>query len=179
METNPIYGRGCTSAFLQAHVLAEVLAQTRDPSERSRRYYREAREILLPHFQFSIRADHMLQSRSKQSRGIPIPVADRLMRHAFEVAWTPAMNESPLVAREMIKAIEMREISPLGVRLAVLFQILWYFLLSFFKREKPVVLFAGPPRVEFMSKLPAPSPERTAPLVRASDEEAPGDALGA
>ncbi|HEX3594077.1 MAG TPA: FAD-dependent monooxygenase [Polyangiaceae bacterium] len=171
METNPVYGRGCTSAFVQADVLSSVLARTSDSSERSRQYYAETRELLLPHYDFSVRTDHMLQSRSKQSRGIEVPAADRFIRHAFEVAWVPAMNASPIVAREMLKAMEMRELSPFGVRLAVLFSLMWHFFASFFRREKPRDLFAGPPRAEFMAKLPAahaPAPE----------EDEPADAAG-
>jgi hypothetical protein len=53
----------------------------------------------------------------------------------------------------MIKAMEMREISPLGVRLYVLLQLFMQFLLSFFRRSKPT-LFEAPPRAVFMAKLP-------------------------
>jgi 2-polyprenyl-6-methoxyphenol hydroxylase-like FAD-dependent oxidoreductase len=178
METNPVYGRGCTSAFVQGDVLATVLAATRDPRERSRRYYAKTRELLLPHFNFSVRTDHMLHSRSKQSRGLPIPAADQFVRHAFEVAWIPAMNASPLVAREMLKAIEMRELSPLGVRFAVLFQLMWHFFLSFFRREKPPALFVGPPRAEFLSHLPAPKPDREAPAARVGEDDEQWDTAG-
>ncbi len=177
METNPVYGRGCTSAFVQGDTLSTVLAATKDPSERSRRYYATTRELLLPHYNFSIRTDHMLQSRSKQSRGLPIPAADRFVRHAFETVWIPAMNSSPLVAREMLKAMEMRELSPLGVRLAVAFQLLWHFVLSFF-RKPPPALFVGPPRAEFMAKLPAPKPEREEPAVRAGGDDEQLDVMG-
>ena len=94
------------------------------------------------------------------------------MRYAFDVAWIPAMNRNPIVAREMIKAMEMREISSLGMRLFVLFQILWQFVLSFFRREKPT-LFEAPPRAEFMTKLPASALAEPAP-----DAVAGEDALG-
>jgi hypothetical protein len=103
----------------------------------------------------------MLQSRSKQSRGLPIPAADQFVRHAFEVAWIPAMNKNPVIAREMVKAMEMREISSLGVRLAVLFYVAWEFFLSFFRRTKPPALFEAPPRAEFLSKLAAAAPGPT------------------
>ncbi len=177
METNPIYGRGCTSAFVQADVLATVLSATRDPSERSRRYYATAREVLLPHFNFSVRTDHMLHARSKQSRGLPVPAADQFIRHAFEVAWIPAMNSSPVVAREMIKAMEMRDLSPLGVRIAVLLQLMWHFFLSFFRREKPTALFVGPPRAEFMERLPT-KPERAPSSVSPATDDEQWDTAG-
>ena len=61
--------------------------------------------------------------------------------------------------------MEMRDISSLGVRLFVLFQLLWQFVLSFFRKERPV-LFEAPPREEFMARLP-----------RSALEPAPADAL--
>jgi 2-polyprenyl-6-methoxyphenol hydroxylase-like FAD-dependent oxidoreductase len=158
VETNPMYGRGCASAFVQAEALSDVLSATPDPSDRSRRYYSTTRRLLLPHFNFCLSADRMLQSRSKQSRGLPIPAADQFIRHAFEVAWIPAMNKNPVIAREMVKAMEMREISSLGVRLAVLFYVAWEFFSSFFRRTKPAALFDAPPRAEFLGKLAAASP---------------------
>ncbi|HVW30824.1 MAG TPA: FAD-dependent oxidoreductase [Polyangiaceae bacterium] len=160
IETNPIYGRGTACAFVQAHVLADSLRATRDARARSRRYYDDTFRELRPHFDLSVRTDRMLQSRSEQSRGLPVPAADVFVRKAFEAAWTPAMNRSSLVAREMIKAMEMRELSPLHVRLAVVFHIVWHFFLSLFRREKDGELFAGPPRAEFLRRLPSREVEK-------------------
>jgi hypothetical protein len=94
------------------------------------------------------------------------------LHKAFEAAWTPAMNRSALVAREMVKAMEMRELSPLLVRLAVVFHVLWHFLLSLLRREKDASPFAGPARAEFMQRLASPKVE--APSAPAQAEE-PGE----
>lgn len=153
VETNPIYGRGTACAFVQSHILASVLRTTKDSRERSSRYYGQTRRELRPHFDLSVRADRMLQSRSLQSRGLPVPAGEAFVHKAFEVAWTPAMNRSGLVAREMIKSMEMRELSPLQVRLAVVFHVLWHFLASLFRREKDPSPFEGPARAEFMKRL--------------------------
>jgi 2-polyprenyl-6-methoxyphenol hydroxylase-like FAD-dependent oxidoreductase len=153
VETNPIYGRGTACAFVQAHVLADVLRTTDDAHERSRRYYQQTERELRPHFDLSVRTDRMLQSRSRQSRGLPVPAGEVFLHKAFEAAWTPAMNRSALVAREMLKAMEMRELSALHVRLAVVFHVLWHFFLSLFRKEKDASPFAGPARAEFMQHL--------------------------
>lgn len=172
VETNPMYGRGCASAFIQAEVLSDVLAVTSDPSKRARDYYSTTRKLLLPHFKFCLGADRMLQSRSKQSRGLPIPAADRFVQHAFEVAWIPAMNKSPLVAREMVKAMEMRDISSLRVRFTVLLLVLRELLLSLFRRAKTDALFAAPPRAEFLARLAAAAPPTPADSAQVEDADA-------
>jgi 2-polyprenyl-6-methoxyphenol hydroxylase-like FAD-dependent oxidoreductase len=38
VRTNPLYGRGCTFAGVEAHILRDVLAATADPAERLARY---------------------------------------------------------------------------------------------------------------------------------------------
>jgi 2-polyprenyl-6-methoxyphenol hydroxylase-like FAD-dependent oxidoreductase len=172
VETNPIYGRGTACAFVQAHVLAEVLRTTRDAGDRSRHYYRQTQRELRPHFDLSVRTDRMLQSRSRQSRGIAVPAGEAFLHRAFEVAWTPAMNRSALVAREMIKAMEMRELSPVHVRLAVVFHVLWHFVLSLFRRERDASPFAGPPRAEFLQRLASP---RLAPVSLPEPAEDPSE----
>jgi sulfite reductase beta subunit-like hemoprotein len=43
LQTNPMYGRGC-AAFVQAEVLAEVLATLSDPEERADRYHARTRK---------------------------------------------------------------------------------------------------------------------------------------
>ena len=96
------------------------------------------------------------------------------MRRAFELAWIPAMNQSSLVAREMLKAMEMRELSPLRVRLAVLLHIFWYFLLALLQKQKSETPFTGPGRAAFLSRLPAraPAPVSTTPPRRDPDRAA-------
>jgi len=178
VETNPIYGRGTAFAFVQAHVLADVLRATGDAHQRSRRYYRDTRRELRPHFDLSVRTDRMLQSRSRLSRGLSVPAGEVFLHKAFEAAWTPAMNRSALVAREMLKAMEMRELSPLRVRLAVVFHVLWHFFLSLFRREKEGSLFEGPPRAEFIQRLSSRKLEPASAPTRGEDAKEQRSALG-
>jgi 2-polyprenyl-6-methoxyphenol hydroxylase-like FAD-dependent oxidoreductase len=56
-RTNPLYGRGCSTGTLHAHILAEVLAETDDPTERARRFSERTDERIRPIFDASLRED--------------------------------------------------------------------------------------------------------------------------
>ena len=111
LQTNPIYGRGCSSAFVQAHALAEVLVATADAHERSQRYHRAVWTLLRPYFGFCVSADRVFLSRAKQARGEHIAWLDRVLSKIFEAAFLPAIEESGWVAREWLKAQQMAELS--------------------------------------------------------------------
>ncbi len=150
IETNPIYGRGCAAAFLQAEVLADALAASDEPERRAERYYARTRELMQTHFDFCVSGDDMLRSRGKLSRGEPIPFAHRLLKYGFDEALTPAVEKSPLVAREMIKAMQMREISSAWVRLVMVMHILAAWLVGRFRRRSPAALGPAPERAAFL-----------------------------
>ncbi|HEY1752456.1 MAG TPA: FAD-dependent oxidoreductase [Caulobacteraceae bacterium] len=46
VRTNPLYGRGCTFAGVEAHILRDVLGQVSDPAQRLARYSAKVREAL-------------------------------------------------------------------------------------------------------------------------------------
>jgi 2-polyprenyl-6-methoxyphenol hydroxylase-like FAD-dependent oxidoreductase len=148
--TNPVYGRGCSSAFVQAKLLAEVLAASSDASERARRYQALAREQLQIHFDFCLEADRLFKNRGKLSRGEAIPAADRTVSYIYNEAWTPAMHRSPLVARELIKAMQMREPSSIRVRFAMLWELLVAWLVTRFKPEEMPHVEAAPARAKLL-----------------------------
>lgn len=168
IETNPMYGRGCTLAFVQAQLLAEALAVAGDQRAQLRKYYARTREVLKPHFDFCVQADRMFQNRAKVSRGERIAFGDRVLRYAYERAYVPAIQASPLVAREMVKATEMREPSSFGLRLAMLFQIARAWLLGLVRPGRVPPIDLGPPRRDFLDSLaPGPAePAAAAPSAR-------------
>ena len=159
IETNPIYGRGCASAFVQAKVLAETFAATRDPSQRPARYYRRTRALMQAHFDFCVQTDNMFRSRGRASRGERVPWFERALQWAFERIWSPAIEQSSLVAREMIKAMQMRELSSVSLRLAMVAHIFASFararmgMSCALRPSEPL----GPPRAELLEALPPAS----------------------
>ena len=56
-RTNPLYGRGCSTATLHAHILADVLNETRDPFARAIRFSEETTNKIRPIFDASLRED--------------------------------------------------------------------------------------------------------------------------
>jgi 2-polyprenyl-6-methoxyphenol hydroxylase-like FAD-dependent oxidoreductase len=158
LETNPMYGRGCASAFVQAQVLGEVLRDIPDPSRRSQVYYERTRALLNPYFELSVATDRIYHTRARMKRGLPVPFAERLINHAYESAWLPATYSSPLMAREFLKSVEMREPSTsFVVRLLVLFHLTRAWLANLFGRK--ATLLEAPPRNEFLRRLAARTSE--------------------
>jgi 2-polyprenyl-6-methoxyphenol hydroxylase-like FAD-dependent oxidoreductase len=155
IETNPMYGRGCASAFVQAQILGEVLGELSDPRERTREYYKRTRQQLQVMFDLSVATDRMYHIRARHSRGLPLTLSERFLNWGYEAGWLPAVNASPLVAREMVRAMQMREVSSFGVRLSVALLLIRTLAGSFLGRKQPAQLPAPPPRSEFLRSLPA------------------------
>ncbi|HEY2735213.1 MAG TPA: hypothetical protein VGI70_14550, partial [Polyangiales bacterium] len=149
MQTNPIYGRGCSSAFVQARALAETFAVERDPQARAVRYHRSAKRLLRPHFDFCVAADRAFIARAKEARGDKISLPDRLLSHIYEAAFLPALEESGWVAREWLRAQQMCELAPPWVALSVLLYALASWPLRRWRRV-PALPASGPRRSEML-----------------------------
>lgn len=57
LRTNPLYGRGCSTGILHAHMLAEVLDEVDDPVQRALRFDARTEAELRPIFQTSLTED--------------------------------------------------------------------------------------------------------------------------
>jgi 2-polyprenyl-6-methoxyphenol hydroxylase-like FAD-dependent oxidoreductase len=152
IETNPMYGRGCASAFVQAEVLSELLQSELDPAERARAYRDRTRTLLQPYFDLSVATDRMYRARAKRKRGQAIPVADRVLNHVYESVWLPAVHQSPLLAREFLKSVQMREASGPWLQLAMLLHMLAIWIKGWFRRATHAP--ESRPREEFLRSLP-------------------------
>lgn len=171
--TNPIYGRGCSMAFVEAHALAEVLRETSNPLARARRYHRRVHRLLRPHFDFCVAADHGFSVRATMARGEAVSPFDRFVSQLLESVLTPALDEKPAVAREWIRAQQLREVSPPWVAILFLLYTLFLWAVRTLKRaERPVQAFA-PSRTEMLRSLeplaaPSLPPPEAVPSVTAS-----------
>ncbi|MET0384301.1 MAG: hypothetical protein ABW321_00005 [Polyangiales bacterium] len=151
VQTNPMYGRGCASAFVQATALADTLTETADPAERARRYYLRSRKALQPYFELSVATDRMYRTRANLRRGGEISGGERLLNYAYERAFLPATYRYPLMAREFLRSIQMREISAPWIRLAAV----WLVVAAWFQNlVRPMTVpNQAPPREEFLRRL--------------------------
>ncbi len=159
LETNPMYGRGCSAAFIQAQALADTLAATSDPDARARRYYTRTRALLRPTFDLSVGTDRMFHMRAGLRRGDRLPLGARVLNYLYEAAWIPANYESVLVAREFAKAQQMREISSLGLRLRMSWHILRSLFRTWLRGTPSPFLPVVPQHAEFLRRLPAGNPQ--------------------
>ena len=151
--TNPMYGRGCSAAFVQAQALVETLGATGDPRERAQRYAASARALLAPQFEFSVASEQLFSARGKRSRGEPFPSGARFLDYFTDQVWAPAMVRSPFVARQSVKTIQMQDPASFWARIQLL---LWMGLLWAARGFRRVPLLeerTGPSRVELLAEL--------------------------
>jgi 2-polyprenyl-6-methoxyphenol hydroxylase-like FAD-dependent oxidoreductase len=57
LRTNPLYGRGCSTGIMHAHLLADVLDQIADPRQRALEFHARTRQELRPIYDASLRED--------------------------------------------------------------------------------------------------------------------------
>jgi 2-polyprenyl-6-methoxyphenol hydroxylase-like FAD-dependent oxidoreductase len=151
IQTNPIYGRGCSSAFVQAHALADALASSRDPREQSRRYHGDVHTLMRTHFQFCVAADAGFLARAKHVRGERMSPVQQLASHAFQSGFLPAVEESPFVAREWWKLQQMGKASGAGVFVLVLLQMVLLWLKRVLSGRRWQLPNLGPTRDEMLA----------------------------
>jgi 2-polyprenyl-6-methoxyphenol hydroxylase-like FAD-dependent oxidoreductase len=151
IQTNPIYGRGCSSAFVQAHALADALASSEDPRARAERYHSDVHELIRTHFQFCVAADAGFLARAKHVRGERMTPVQTIAARAFQSGFLPAVEESPFVAREWWKLQQMGKASgPLVFVMVILQMVLLWFkrLLSGRRWQLP---YLGPSRDQMLA----------------------------
>lgn len=106
--TNPLYGRGCAQAFLQADVLAQIIEQYAPDWPRTlREYERQTQDLLRPYFRASILADRDAVRRA-QGRP-PRKLAEQLRERFFREGVAIAMRIDPVVFRAFLRMIHMFE----------------------------------------------------------------------
>jgi 2-polyprenyl-6-methoxyphenol hydroxylase-like FAD-dependent oxidoreductase len=153
LHTNPMYGRGCAAAFVQARALAEAVKHGDDPTERARRYHAQVWAQLRPQYDFCLSAEQLYAARGRRARGQRIARALQAADYFTDQVWTPAVLESPLIARESVKMMQMQAMSGFWIRLATIYLMLWLWLRRGFRRIGPVPERTGPGRSELLSKL--------------------------
>ena len=109
IQTNPLYGRGCAFAAVQAYLLRDALDASDDPAERAITYARAVRHRLRP-FYVAMRAQDraaMRRARRKMSgsasRGLLGSVTRSLVEHGVGVA----VRSDPEVLRDALRAFHM------------------------------------------------------------------------
>jgi 2-polyprenyl-6-methoxyphenol hydroxylase-like FAD-dependent oxidoreductase len=81
VRTNPLYGRGCSTGALHAHLLADVLGDLSDPIDRALEYDRQTRDKIRPIFEASLNEDRRgIKRANALAAGDAIEGADTLKK---------------------------------------------------------------------------------------------------
>ena len=113
IRTNPLYGRGCSTGALHAHILADILSTESDPWSRALRFQEESERKVRPIFQASLNEDKRGIKRAAAIReGVNLDKADSLKRWfalAFGDALMAASRDKLFIHREIMKTINLVE----------------------------------------------------------------------
>ncbi len=111
MRTNPLYGRGCATGILHAHILAGVLRATGDPIARAKFFAARTQDELRPFFDAMVRQDAAWIVRAQKARDPSgrSQLRTRIMRSFAEDAILPATRGNLTVARRLAKPFHMLE----------------------------------------------------------------------
>jgi 2-polyprenyl-6-methoxyphenol hydroxylase-like FAD-dependent oxidoreductase len=113
VRTNPLYGRGCSTGIVHAHLLEEVLHKFSNPKERALAFDRVTEEELRPIYQASLQEDRLGKKRANAilqgkkidgQRGIK-----QWLRASFGDALASASRENMHVFRGVMKSFNLME----------------------------------------------------------------------
>ena len=160
VRTNPLFGRGCSFAAIEAHLLRDVLQATINPVERARRYGQAVRAELRPFFD-----DMREQDRSAARRALNgldpnhrPSLRGKLLRGFIEDGVSVALRQDIGLLREAMRAFHM--LAPPRAwltRPSVLARILATWARGRRANAKYYAEKPGPPRGEMFARLNLPS----------------------
>jgi 2-polyprenyl-6-methoxyphenol hydroxylase-like FAD-dependent oxidoreductase len=153
--TNPLYGRGCSLAMVQADLLAAALrGHGADASARARAYETACADEVLPWYRASVHQDRMNRERAeREARGEatstddPAAFAHEVMRDGL----MPAVRTDPEVFRAFIRTFNLLSAPDAMLTDADVFGRV---LAAFQDRDnRPPEPVLGPPRREMLEAL--------------------------
>ena len=157
VRTNPLYGRGCSTGILHAHILADVLAETSDPVTRALWFEQRTEEQLRPIFKTSLREDRSgIKRAAAVIEGRVLDQADSLknwIRLAFRDAISAAAREDIRVIRGAMKTFNLLETPGKFLKDWNIRMIILRYLLKGRKKNAARRLVSGPGRIELHQAL--------------------------
>lgn len=111
VRTNPLYGRGCSCAFVEAQALADALSATADPLARARAYADAVEREIRPYYDNMVRQDRAAIRRAQREIDPTRKrtLKGRIMASFADDAITPALRASVALLREAMKGFHMLE----------------------------------------------------------------------
>jgi len=113
--TNPLYGRGCSLAFVQAELLAESIEAHSDECDRVRWYEERCAEEILPWYKAAVAQDAANRAANEPPPPSPTDVesppvaAEDPMRAMMRDGLLPAIRTDPVVLRAFLRMFNLLE----------------------------------------------------------------------
>ncbi|HVM99325.1 MAG TPA: FAD-dependent oxidoreductase [Caulobacteraceae bacterium] len=110
-RTNPLYGRGCSLAAVQAYMVRDVLAETVDPAERLLSYRRRVHDELRPYYLAMRSQDRNAIKRAEQALtpGYKPTLREKVLLSFAMDGVTPALRFDTDLLRESMRGFHMLE----------------------------------------------------------------------
>ncbi len=111
VRTNPLYGRGCSSGVVEAHLLRAALDASPDPMARAKIYEREVEAKIRPYFDSMVTLDLQAIRRAEHERDphYKPSLRARMMKSFTEDGLLPAQRADLEVSRTMSRIFHMLE----------------------------------------------------------------------
>ncbi|HXC53849.1 MAG TPA: hypothetical protein VNU97_01005 [Rhizomicrobium sp.] len=158
IRTNPLYGRGCSSGVVEAHLLRAALDASDDPAERASIYEREMKAAIRPYYDSMVSLDLNAIRRAEHERNPHYRPGyrARLAKSFTEDGLMPAQRGDVEVSRALSRVFHMLdEPTAFLKRPAVMARILAMWATSTADKKKRGLYpaKAGPERAEMLRLL--------------------------
>jgi 2-polyprenyl-6-methoxyphenol hydroxylase-like FAD-dependent oxidoreductase len=154
LRTNPLYGRGCSTGIMHAHMLAEVLEATADPHERAVVFDARTREELRPIYDASLTEDRNGTKRALAiTAGTTLDKPDSLKKWfglAFGDALMAAARDEIHVMRGMMRTFHLLERPGRFLEDKRIRRTVFRYMLKGRRRNAAKRIQAGPGRTEML-----------------------------
>jgi len=156
VRTNPLYGRGCSLAAVEAYILRDVLAETTDPGARLLSYGKRLHSEVRPYYLAMRRQDRGAIRRAEQALTPDYKPGRRarVLRSFFEDGIAVAIRQDTGLLREAMRGFHMLEHPDAWIRRPRnLFKILRYWARGKARNADAYPPKAGPERAVMMQAL--------------------------
>lgn len=133
IRTNPLYGRGCSFAAVQAHVLRDVLVATSDPVARALAFDAGVEKEIRPYYNDMLKQDatSMRQAANALNPDYRSRLKARIMKSFAEDAIMPAIRGNLDLMRGFMRAFHMIDEPSLWLKnIRNITTVLWYWVRS-------------------------------------------------
>ena len=154
VRTNPLYGRGCSTGIIHAHLLAKAVAENNSPIERALMFERLTEKELRPIYQASLQEDRLGKKRAKASlQGAKLESSKGLkqwLRASVGDAIASSSRENIDVFRGVLKSFNLLEKPGDFLKDGKIRRIILRYMLRGRKRNSVARYQRGPSRLEMI-----------------------------